>query len=457
MKTNRISILVSLCVALGCGSETTTAPEAVATKIVAASPVFVTGTVASAVIDRPSVIVLDQNGNPMRGASVSFAQTFGVGTVSGTDVVTDASGRATLGEWILGKKVGQNIITARVASLNISFFGTATAGPAASLSKASGDDQFALPGATLMTPQTVVVRDTYDNPVVGKLVRFAVSSGGGMLAAASATSDAMGVASVSGWKLGPSGVQSLTAEADGVAPVTFNATIAEDPCGSLSLAAGATSPSMDVNEFGCTLADGRRANFYRILVTSASVYEFKTQSSAFNNLATLATLDGTPVAQGSATPSTSSHFRAFLKQGTYVLRVASAGPAERGTYVISFNFANPQTGCEETFLSIDSQIPQTLERGDCQPAGGQYEDRYLVFVEAGGRVKVTMASAEVDNVIRVIDPDNTFITSTDVTWIDGDLYGAHLAFTAEKTGYYLVVASTVYFPGSYTLFVQRAP
>jgi hypothetical protein len=268
-------------------------------------------------------------------------------------------------------------------------------------------------------------------------------------------SDGEGIAQISGWTLGSSGVQSLTATAEGLASVTFTATIPDNPCAPLSLAPGTAGQSMDVEAFSCALPDGRRANFFTLNVTTAGVYDLSSESSTFRNTVTLATSSGTSVGEGSTSPSLSTRFRAYLEKGQYMMRVASSLPADRGSYRISVvSTLDPTRGCQDTFLSIGSQISEVLEQGDCEFGRGLFADQYRVFVAAGSQLTVTMGSVEVDNVISVMDPDGDFVTGTNASSLEGGVYGARVGFTALKTGYYLVIATTAYFPGPYSLIVQ---
>jgi hypothetical protein len=50
---------------------------------------------------RPSVRVTDAYGNPIAGVTVKFKVTYGRGRVTGATQVTDATGTATVGSWIL--------------------------------------------------------------------------------------------------------------------------------------------------------------------------------------------------------------------------------------------------------------------------------------------------------------------------------------------------------------------
>jgi adhesin/invasin len=65
----------------------------------------------------PSVLVEDQYGNPVPGASVTFQVTAGGGNLTGASATTDQNGAATLGAWTFGKTVTTNTVTATVGAL----------------------------------------------------------------------------------------------------------------------------------------------------------------------------------------------------------------------------------------------------------------------------------------------------------------------------------------------------
>jgi len=75
--------------------------------------------VGTEVPSRPSVTVEDTNQALLAGVNVTFAVTGGGGTVTGASQVTDASGKATVGEWVLGPNNGSNTLTATVAGSGI--------------------------------------------------------------------------------------------------------------------------------------------------------------------------------------------------------------------------------------------------------------------------------------------------------------------------------------------------
>jgi hypothetical protein len=65
----------------------------------------------------PAVLVRDQFGNPVAGVSVAFAVTTGGGMVTGSTPVTNASGMAAVGSWILGGLVAQQQLSATAQGL----------------------------------------------------------------------------------------------------------------------------------------------------------------------------------------------------------------------------------------------------------------------------------------------------------------------------------------------------
>lgn len=90
---------------------------------VAASVIAVSGNnqvavQGTAVTSRPTVRVLDANGNRVVGATVTFAATAGNGTVSGATQTTDAAGEASVGSWTLGN-LSPNTLTATVTGSGV--------------------------------------------------------------------------------------------------------------------------------------------------------------------------------------------------------------------------------------------------------------------------------------------------------------------------------------------------
>jgi hypothetical protein len=90
----------------------------VPTTIVATTSTSLTAAASSVVSPAPSVLVTDQNAEPLAGVTVEFVVTSGGGSVTGGSVSTDASGIATVGSWSLGPNAGPNTLSATAASLS---------------------------------------------------------------------------------------------------------------------------------------------------------------------------------------------------------------------------------------------------------------------------------------------------------------------------------------------------
>ena len=90
----------------------------VPTTIVATTSTSLTAAASSVVSPAPSVLVTDQNAEPLAGVTVEFVVTAGGGSVTGGSVATDASGIATVGSWSLGPNAGPNTLSATAPSLS---------------------------------------------------------------------------------------------------------------------------------------------------------------------------------------------------------------------------------------------------------------------------------------------------------------------------------------------------
>lgn len=219
--------LLGSCGGGGGGDGPTPPPPPVAStaaSITAVSSTTLTGTVGQAVADAPSVVVRNQAGNPVAGATVVFAVTSGGGSVATATAVSNSSGAASAGSWTLGTTSGSHTLTASTGSLSpVTFTATAGPGAAASLTKAGGDEQSAEPGAAVPVAPFVIVKDQFNNPVPGTVVTFTPSTGGSVTGG-TATSNAAGEARVGSWTLGPTaGPNTLVATAGSLPSVTFTA------------------------------------------------------------------------------------------------------------------------------------------------------------------------------------------------------------------------------------------
>ncbi len=217
------------------------------------APAIVTvnaGAGQSAVVGRPvaiepSVTVTDGFQNPVPGVEVVYDVTAGGGSATGRRPITNASGVAQVGGWVLGDNLGSNTLSATVTSTTsiannpISFVATATAGPPTSLVFTTGSGQSGIVGSVIATPPSVTVRDARNNPVSGAAVTFLTATGSGSVTGANATTNANGVATVGSWTLGLSvGAQTLIARVAGVPDASITATgLAVTPASVVALTA----------------------------------------------------------------------------------------------------------------------------------------------------------------------------------------------------------------------------
>ena len=192
---------------------------------------------------KPFVVsVLDQNGSAFAGSVVSFSVTAGGGTLSAAKVTTDANGRAR-STLTLGSDPGTNTVVATVAGLEpVTFTATATEQTAHRLTKVSGDGQAGPASTQLAEPLVVSVLDQDGEAFAGASVTFSVTAGGGMLLSATdanpcifksskssitATTDANGQAATRLTLGSQPGTNTVEAAVEGLEPVTFTATAAE--------------------------------------------------------------------------------------------------------------------------------------------------------------------------------------------------------------------------------------
>jgi adhesin/invasin len=207
---------------------TATAQAGQAVSMVAVSTTSQTAPAGANVVNPPSVAVRDAAGIPVAGVQVTFTVTLGGGSVTGSPATTNASGIATLTSWKLGNVAGANTVTATATGLpSVIFNATGGAGNAANVVINAGNNQVAVQGTAVPVQPTVKVTDSNGNPVVGAIVTFAVTGGGGAATGLNQATDLLGLASVGTWTLGNQAPNTLRATVTGNNitgnPVTFTA------------------------------------------------------------------------------------------------------------------------------------------------------------------------------------------------------------------------------------------
>lgn len=123
--TTRAAALALTITLAGCATQndvtapnagTFVSPSKVPTTVLARSPVSQIGVTSSVVPFSPAVVVLDQNGAPMKDVDVHFVVTDGGGSVAPSLVSSNANGLA-VASWHLGDTSGENTLTATVQGI----------------------------------------------------------------------------------------------------------------------------------------------------------------------------------------------------------------------------------------------------------------------------------------------------------------------------------------------------
>ena len=122
----RLAVPVLAVLQFACGGDAS-GPKHTPTSIEANSSTTITAPAGTAALERPSVIVRDEAGNPLAGVTVVFTVTGGDGSVTGATEITGGTGVATVAGWTLGQTATTNTVDATVNGLPAVTF-TANAG-----------------------------------------------------------------------------------------------------------------------------------------------------------------------------------------------------------------------------------------------------------------------------------------------------------------------------------------
>lgn len=231
----------------GCRDNASTGPSHVQSKDFAAALRSVqgdqqVGSVGAALAESLEVKVVDANGLPVEGATVTFAVRSGGGAIIPPGNVSSATGYVSA-VWILGTTLGPNkavaVLTNGFVLDSAVFNATATPGAPAVLTKISGDTQTAHVGQRLAAPLVVKLTDQFGYAKSGVKVTWVPTAASGTVAAVSDTTSADGTAQAA-WTLGQLAQnQSATANVPGTTPIVFTATATPDTLRALTSVQGA--------------------------------------------------------------------------------------------------------------------------------------------------------------------------------------------------------------------------
>ena len=317
-------------------------------------------TVASEVTLAPSVVVRDQNGEPMAGVTVTFAVTAGGGSLTGATPETDDDGLATVGSWTLGTSMGENTLVASAAGKTATFTATGTPGAPSVVARVAGtDDQSATVGTAVPIAPAIRVSDAHDNPIEGVEVVFAVSGELGSITGATQTTGEDGIAAVGSWTLGSeAGLHGLSATAEGLDAIAFTAMATAGAAASITIdpttdaqsatagAAVGASPSVYVTDEHGNAVAGVEVTF--AVTMGAGSVTGGTQTTDANGVATVGSWTlGTTAGENRLSATTAS-----LDAVTFTA-TGTAGAAASLTKVLA---SDEQTGSANQPLPIDPAV-----------------------------------------------------------------------------------------------------
>jgi alpha-tubulin suppressor-like RCC1 family protein len=220
-----------------CSDKATTGPSKVQGKDFASALRSVDGdqqigAVAAALTKQLVVKVIDANGLPVEGATVTFNVRGGGGSVNPTANMSSQSGLVSA-TWTLGTSLGANKVVAILSSSYILdsavFTATATAGAPRVITITGGNNQNSNVGRALPIPLAIKLADQFGYPISGVRVTWTPGALSGTVVPVNDTSSADGSASAN-WTLGTNAfvTQTVVASAPGLTPIVFTATTKPD-------------------------------------------------------------------------------------------------------------------------------------------------------------------------------------------------------------------------------------
>jgi uncharacterized repeat protein (TIGR01451 family) len=278
------------------------------------------------------VVVRDAVSQIVPGATVTFAApTSGArATLSGTTVVTDVTGQATITA-TAGQITGGYAVTATATGVATaaSFSLSNTAGSGVNIAATSGGGQTATVGTAFTTALLVTVTDSFGNPVANVTVAFASAAAGAKATfSAAAATGANGQTSVTATANTVSGAYTVTASApSATTPASFALTNRAGAAASLVATSGGGQAALTGSAFAAPLVATVKDSFGNPLV--AATVTFTPPASGAS--ATLSPLPATTSAAG----QTSETATANASTGTYAVSASVAGVAAPVTFALT--------------------------------------------------------------------------------------------------------------------------
>jgi adhesin/invasin len=278
------------------------------------------------------VRLVDALGNGVPGRTVTWPVASGGGSVVAASPVTDAGGRVSA-IWTLGPDEGTQIVIPTSGAITAIVTATASASPPTTIAANSPTQLSGTVGQPVSPTPSVLVTDAQGRPVPGVVVNFAVTNGGGSVITTEAVTDGVGVATPTGWTLGPkTGTNTLTTSASGAdgalagSPVTFTAAAGPGPMSRLAIVKQPSQTGVS----GVPLAQSpvvqlRDANDNDVTTGGISI------STAITGDPLNATLTGAVASTNANGTATFTGLTLTAPGATYTLRFSGPAPLEGAT------------------------------------------------------------------------------------------------------------------------------
>lgn len=405
--------------------------------LAAASETSTSGVVGTDVAVPPAVSVRDSKDAYVRGIVVTFSVVSGGGNISNLAVVTDSSGRASLTRWTLGTRVADNAVTASIGATQVVTFRAKTIpGAPASLLKIAGDNQRNRAGGTVAVRPQVRASDAFDNPIAGLAVKFSVMTGGGAVSEDSVLTDVLGVATLGGWTLGNVGDQSITASVPPLASLFFFATAYDPPDSGARTLVPEEIRHGELSQDSPKDGEGRFFDLYDLSLPGQRDVTLRLTSASFKGHLEVQYLDGTPIAEGPLTDTSSNTIRALLPAGSFRVVVTSAAPGSVGRYDISYeNSDGVNRTCEGMFVVRGTTVDSPRGSGSCRDEF-VYVDRYRIYLKAGSTLSAILEDYSLSSNVFQLE---TLTGARLASAVDKDYVESSLNYQVGTSGYYVIL------------------
>ena len=305
-----------------------------------------------------TVTVIGSNNAPIAGVPVAFAVTSGGGTLSATEVVTDANGQATV-NWTLGGVNGAQTISATVPGFATAIAFTATADPclfeqpftATAAGELGGLDCQVPPGkfadlfaiAPSGTAQAITVTSDAFSPYLS-LLAGTDTVGFGDAAAANSTSMTVLVGAGSGARIS---VTSTDAGATGAYAIAQEAVPDITGCALVYATTGVES-AQEITPTDCAFPASETENFYSddftVFLKAGQTLTVTQAPEALDAFLILFDADFNDLATQDAGGGGDAETLEFTAEadGFYIIDAGTFDPEEVGPYTISIDIADPE-------------------------------------------------------------------------------------------------------------------